>query len=189
MKYTLLLLITLFLSLSCSVQKSINQSEEKAIGIAQKTANPNVPYVYKKGFLNYNILETTVIQKNDTITLNELKFNAVSSAKYIKKAMYDKFGKWTKEIRQNNERHPILLWENVRLFEDQNKLFNVYANGNENWYEIYASVLVYDAEKNDCLKKGNTLRERIIDYFSKSIQNLNDKKDFFDVYSKSINEY
>ena len=189
MKNTLLLLITFLLSFSCSAQKLNNKSKEKGIGTAQKTANPNTPYIYKKGFLNYNVLQIPVIQKNDTITLNELKFNAVFSAMYTQKVMYDKFGKWTKEIRPNNESHPILLWENVKLFEDEKKLFSVYANGDENWNEIYASVLVYDDEKNDCLKESNILKEKIISYFSKGIQNLNDKKDFYDDYWKSINEY
>ena len=189
MKNPLLLLITLLISFSCSSQKSTEKTTEKGVGVAQKTANPNTPYIYKNGFLNYNILKIPVIQKNDTITLNELKFNAVFSAMYTKKVMYDKFGKWTKEIRPNNERHPILLWENVKLFEDENKLFNVYANGDENWNEIYASVLVYDDQNNDCLQENNLLKEKIVNYFSKGIQNLNNKKEFYDIYWKSVNDY
>src|SRR5690606_2652463 len=110
-------------------------------------------------------------------------------AMYTKKVMYDKFGKWTKEIRPNNERHPILLWENVKLFEDENKLFNVYANGDENWNEMYASVLIYDDQNNDCLQENNLLKEKIVNYFSKGIQNLNNKKEFYDIYWKSVNDY
>lgn len=188
MKNTLLLLISLLISFGCSSQ-STNKTKEKGIGIAQKTANPNTPYIYKKGFLNYNILKIPVIQKNDTITLNELKFNAVFSAMYTKKVMYDKFGKWTKEIRPNNEPHPILLWENVKLFEDENKLFSVYASGDENWNEIYASVLVYDDQKNDCLKENNLLKEKVVNYFSNGIQNLNNNQEFYDIYWKSVNDY
>ncbi|MCG7282017.1 hypothetical protein MHJ94_12030 [Chryseobacterium taklimakanense] len=188
MKNTLLLLISLLILFGCSSQ-STNKTKEKGIGIAQKTANPNTPYIYKKGFLNYNILKIPVIQKNDTITLNELKFNAVFSAMYTKKVMYDKFGKWTKEIRPNNEPHPILLWENVKLFEDENKLFSVYASGDENWNEIYASVLVYDDQKNDCLKENNLLKEKVVNYFSNGIQNLNNNQEFYDIYWKSVNDY
>ena len=103
--------------------------EENTLGIAQKTDNPNAPYIYKNGFLNYDIIKTPLTVKNNTINLNELRFNAVLSAMYTKKVMYDKFGKWAKEIRPNNKTHPILLWENVKLFENENKLFNVYANG------------------------------------------------------------
>ena len=189
MKKTLLILSISLISFSCNSQKKIKNNKEKGVGIAQKTANPNTPYIYKKGFLNYNIVKIPVIQKNDTITLNELKFNAVYSAMYTKKVMYDKFGKWAKEIRPNNESHPILLWENVKLFEDENKFFTIYANGDENWNEIYASVLVYDNEKNDCLKENNSLRDKIVHYFSNSIQNLNDNKNFYDVYWKSVNEF
>jgi len=189
MKNTLLFLLALLLSFSCSGLKSKSKSKEKGFGTAQKTADPNTPYIYKNGFLNYNILQIPIIQKNDTITLNELRFNAVFSAYYTQKVMYDKFGKWTKEIRPNNELQPILVWENIKLFENQNKLFSVYANGDENLNEIYASVLVYDDEANDCLEESNILKEKIINYFSKGIQNLNDNDEFYGVYSKSLNEY
>ena len=189
MRNTFLILSILLISFSCNSQKRIQNNQKKGIGIAQKTANPNTPYIYKKGFLNYNIVKIPVIHNSDTITLNELKFNAVYSAMYTKKVMYDKFGKWAKEIRPNNESHPILLWENVKLFEDENKFFTIYANGDENWNEIYASVLVFDNEKNDCLKENSSFRDKIVHYFSNSIQNLNDNENFYDVYWKSVNEF
>lgn len=146
MKKVLLIFITL-ISFSCSAQRIKKNNREKGVGIAQKTANPNTPYIYKNGYLNYNILKIPVIQKNDTINLNVLRFNAVFSAMYTKKVMYDRYGKWTKEIRPNNESHPILIWENVKLFDNEDRKFTVYANGDENWNEIYASILVFDNKK------------------------------------------
>ena len=59
----------------------------------------------------------------------------------------------------------------------------------ENWNEIYASVLVYDDQKNDCLKDNNLLKEKVVKYFSNGIQNLNNKEEFYDVYWKSVNDY
>ena len=174
-----MILLILF---SCSSHRDDKKKPEKRVGIAQKTANPNIPYIYINGFLNYIIEKTQVVLKNDTINLNELKFNAVGSAFYTKMVMYNKFGKWTKQVRSNDENHPILLWENVKLFENEDKLFTIYANGDENWKEIYASVLISDDEENDCLKEENLYKNRIIDYFSNSIKNLNNKKDFSNVY-------
>lgn len=189
MKKVLFILSISLILFSCNLQKKVNNPKEKAVGIAQKTENPNTPYIYMKGYLNYDIVESSVVKKSDTINLNELKFNAVFSALYTQKVMYDKFGKWTKEIRPNNKKHPILLWENVKLFEDENKLFTVYANGDENWEEIYASVLVYDDENNDCLNEDSLLRDKILQYFSNSIENLSDNKNFYEVYWKSISDY
>ena len=188
MKKVLLIFITL-ISFSCSAQRIKKNNREKGVGIAQKTANPNTPYIYKNGYLNYNILKIPVIQKNDTIDLNVLRFNAVFSAMYTKKVMYDRYGKWTKEIRPNNESHPILIWENVKLFDNEDRKFTVYANGDENWNEIYASVLVFDNKKLDCFSEDYPDKNRIIDFFSSSIKNLNNKNDFYDIYWKSVNEF
>ena len=188
MKKVLLIFITL-ISFSCSAQRIKKNNREKGVGIAQKTANPNTPYIYKNGYLNYNILKIPVIQKNDTINLNVLRFNAVFSAMYTKKVMYDRYGKWTKEIRPNNESHPILIWENVKLFDNEDRKFTVYANGDENWNEIYASVLVFDNKKLDCFSEDYPDKNRIIDFFSSSIKNLNNKNDFYDIYWKSVNEF
>lgn len=188
MKKVLLIFITL-ISFSCSAQRIKKNNREKGVGIAQKTANPNTPYIYKNGYLNYNILKIPVIQKNDTINLNVLIFNAVFSAMYTKKVMYDRYGKWTKEIRPNNESHPILIWENVKLFDNEDRKFTVYANGDENWNEIYASILVFDNKKLDCFSEDYPDKNRIIDFFSSSIKNLNNKNDFYDIYWKSVNEF
>lgn len=188
MKTALLVLSISLIPFSCSSQKTTKNIKEKGVGITQKTANPNVPIIYKKGYLNYNIVKIPAISNNDR-NVNELRFNAVFSALYTKKVMYDKFGKWTKEIRPNNEIPPILLWENVKLFEDENNLFTIYANGDENLKEIYASVLVYDQEKNDCLDDNNLFKDKIVDFFSNNIRTLSDSKNFYDVYWASVKEY
>jgi hypothetical protein len=188
MKKIFYLLLLILFSSSCIAQSK--NRKEKGVGSPQKTANPNTPYIYKNGYLNYTILKIPVIQKKDTTNLNELKFNAVFSAMYTKKVMYDKFGKWTKEVRPNdNDRHPILVWENIKLFDDENKLFSVYANGDENWNEIYASVLVFDESNMDCLNDTSLNRAKIIEYFSNGIKGLNEDQDFYDVYWKSVNSY
>ncbi len=81
------------------------------MGTARKTANPHTPYIYENGYRNYTVVKVPFVENNVTIELNELKFNAVSSAMYTKKVIFDRFGKWTKEIKRENQRHPILVWE------------------------------------------------------------------------------
>ena len=187
MKNIALILSILFLTITCSAQKNKKNRKEKGFGIAQKTANPNTPYIYKNGYIDFNIEKIPVPQKNDT--LNKLKFNAVFSAMYTKKVMYDKFGRWTKEIRPNNEKHPILVWEKVKLFNDEDKLYLVYAHGEEKWEEIYASVLVFDEEQNDCLQENSRYKQKIINYFAEGIKNLSKNEDFYKIYWNSVNKY
>ncbi|MGI9650443.1 hypothetical protein [Chryseobacterium sp. RLHN22] len=170
---------------------SQRSNKDKPVGVAQKTYNPNTPFIYKKGFKNYNVFTKKIIKKNnDTTELNELKFNAVLSAMYTKQVMYERFGKWSKEVRPNiDESHPILVWEKVKLFEGEDKQYSVYANGDENWNEIYASVLVFDENNNDCLSTSYSNKEKIIEYFSNGIQSLSNGKDFYKVYWQSVNSY
>ncbi|MBS1548361.1 MAG: hypothetical protein JSS94_00665 [Bacteroidetes bacterium] len=188
MKKNTLILSILFLIINCSAQKITKKNKQKGVGIAKKTENPNIPKIYKNGYLNFYMEKVPVPQKNDT--LNKLKFNAVYSAMYTQKVMYDKFGKWSKEIRPNNEwRHPILVWEKVKLFDDENKLYNVYAHGEEEWEEIYASVLVFDENQNDCLKENSPNKNKVTIFFAKGIQNLNSNEDFYKIYWDTVNKY
>ena len=109
---------------------------------------------------------------------------------YTKQVMYERFGKWSKEVRPNiDESHPILVWEKVKLFEGEDKQYSVYTSGDENWNEIYASVLVFDENNNDCLNASYSSKEKIIEYFSNGIQNLSNGKDFYKVYWQSVNSY
>lgn len=103
--------------------------------------------------------------------------------------MYDKFGKWAKEVWPDNGKHPILGWEKIKLFDEDNQLFTVYTYGEEKWEEIYASVLVYDENGNDCLEENHPSKKKVIDYFAKGIQKLSNKNAFYNIYWESVNKY
>ena len=188
MKNITLILAATLISLNCYSQKHLSK-KEKGVGIAKKTENPNTPYIYKNGFLNYTITKIPLDKNDETKNPNELKFNATFSSMYSKKVMFDKFGKWTKEVRPNNERHPILIWDNVKLFDDNDQLFKVYADGSENRNEIYSSVLVFDLDGKDCLSENSIYKEKLIAYFSDGIQKLKDDRKFFDLYWDSLNKF
>ena len=184
----ILIIVSLLISISCNSQDKALK-KEKRVGTAKRTANPNTPRIFENGFLNYTIINIPVIQENDTINLNELKFNATYSATYTQKVMFDKFGKWTKEIRPNNEKYPILVWDKIKLFEDDNQLFTVFANGDENWNEIYSSVLVFNSDQKDCLSEESIYRQKIITFFSHGIQKLKSDDYFYNLYYDSINKF
>ena len=105
---------------------------------------------------------------------------------YTKKVMFDRFGKWTKEIKRENQRHPILVWKKVKLFPDDENLFTVYTDGTESWTEMYASVLVFDQNNRDCLHDESPVQSKLITYFSEGIKNLKPDNNFYKVYGSTV---
>ena len=127
------------------------------------------------------------VVNNDTIFLNEVKYECVYTAMYIKKGMYDRFGKWNQEIYPKGRNHPILLWNNVKLFPNDTTEFIIAANGLENTKTIYASVLVFDKKNRDLLSDESVLKTKLIYYFSDMIKTNNEqKRDFYEIYWKTV---
>lgn len=127
------------------------------------------------------------VVKNETIFLNEIKFECVYSAMYLQKGMYDNFGKWNWEIYPDGEIHPILVWNNVKLFANDTTEFIVAANGLESFETIYASVLVFDKNNKDLLAANSVYKSKLIKYFSTMIKSNDDKKeDFYEIYHKMV---
>lgn len=212
-----IVIIIFLLSLGCSTKSVIN-SNKKGINSKQETSietprrvpthNKNLPYpfIHINGFKDFEILTSNIIKDSTSSYASELRFNATYSAFYTKQVMYEKFGLWNKKLRIKREEHPILIWENVNLFNDGN-LFTVYATGFENTngpgnqvknnsfhkqvkgsnHGIYASVIVLDSSGIDCLKQDNIeLRNSIIEFFSDGIKNLSTSNEFYDLYWKEV---
>lgn len=179
----LILLIVGLISCSSKINFKL---DEKPVGKRHITENPNNPYIYEKGYKNFEIIKTKTIQNKDTSYVSELRFNAVFSALYSKKIMFDRFGKWTNQIYLNNERHPILIWENVKLFETRDKRYSIAANGVESWEEMYTSFLVLDSNNKDCLAKSGSEKDSIVQFFSNEIINLKSNTNFSTEYWKIV---
>jgi len=185
-KPTLLTLVT-FLILSCSTPKPISESGN-GIGVNQETSNPNSPNINKNGYKNYELVQILTVRGIDSTYTNELRFNGVHSALYTKKLMFDKFGKWDREIRIHDDRHPVLVWEKRKLLDNDDIVYSVAATGVESMKEMYASVMVFGVGNRDCLSQNITRKDSLISYFSNGIINLSSDKKFYDVYWKMVNE-
>ncbi|MDH7446348.1 hypothetical protein [Aquimarina sp. 2201CG14-23] len=157
--------------------------------LKNRTSNPNIPYTYINGFDRYEVKPILSIIGKDSAFTNELRFQSVYSAFYTKRTMYDKFGKWDKEVRLKNEIHPILVWEKRSLFDSNNELYTIAANGKESREEIYASVIIFDSKNQDCLTKNSKIRDSLIQYFSNGIKKLKNQKKFYKVYWEMVNNY
>lgn len=182
MNKNLIPFVVFLVFMSCSTQYKVKTEKHK-------TSNPNTPFIYKNGFKNYEITPSISIVENDTITFNELKFNAVQSAMYTQKLMYDKFGKWDTIIKPKNQLHLIFVWQNVKLFKNNEKTYTVAADGIESWEEMYASVIILNASNQDCLSVDSEIKDSLISYFSYGIKNLNSSVKFYSLYRKNYSKY
>lgn len=131
----------------------------------------------KNSFEKAEITDFYSIVQNDTITFKELKFTGVHSMHYIQKGIYDRFGKWDQAIYSYDT---LLVWNKVKLFKDDNKLFKVVGKGGRKWLHPYTSVMVFDQNDNDLLVKNSEYLKRLKDYFSTLIKtNNNSQVDFY----------
>ena len=73
MKKTIVLIVLILGVFSCSSTKT-NSDKKKGVGVKQKTQNPNTPYIYKNGYLDYKIQPKLTVIENDSTYINELKF-------------------------------------------------------------------------------------------------------------------
>jgi hypothetical protein len=157
---------------------------------SEKGVDEKCPHYISKSIKNTKIDQFKYIVNEDTLTYNEVKFYCVyNTSCYTKKIMFDNFGKWNREIHSNGEKHPILLWEDIKLFEKDSTLFTIATLGDENIKTIYASFMAFDNEGNDLLK-NNIYKEKLINYFKNLIDNSNpDKGAFYETYWKSVNSH
>jgi len=137
----------------------------------------------------FKIVKVLTVNGTDSLYVNELRFNNVTSSMNTMLAMYNKFGKSNQEIRPHNEIHPILIWKNVKLSKNTNESFTIAASGLEYWHGMYASVIAFDSKNHDYLNPTSKYKNLVIDYFTHNIKHLNKRSDFNKVYWKMINDY
>lgn len=172
MKY-IFIITSLITLLSCTSQKVVKENKCHKF--------------YKSDFTEILNEKYKTVYKQDTLSFNEIRFECVYSALYTHKVMYDKFGKWNKEIFPSNRKHPFLIWENVDLFSNGKK-YTVMTNGLEEWKHIYASVMVFDNDENNLLLDSSTEKNAITFFFADLIKNNDtEKKDFYEVYWQIVN--
>ena len=200
-------LFSLLIIVSCSTKKitvgkqKTNQKYHIVTPQVVKTHDQTLkyPFIHINGFKDFEINSSNLIKDKNSSFAKELRFNATYSSFYTKKVMYEKF-------RVKREEHPVLIWKNVKLFNNDN-LYTVYATGFENSkgdgnqvksnryhkqvkgsnHGIYASIIVLDSSGKDCLSDDNqVLKKSIIEYFSNGIKNLTSNNEFYDLYWKAV---
>lgn len=116
------------------------------------------------------------------IDATELRYQCVHSTFYIKKVMFDTFGKWDAAFFPDDYHHPVLMWKNVDLFSNGKK-YTVFANGKEEWQHIYTSVMVLDENDKDVLAQKDSATQKVENYYGNLIEkNKHDERKFYDIY-------
>jgi hypothetical protein len=165
-----LIIISLFLIFSCSSQKT------NRVIKCLKTHKKIIKRTSKND--NYNFI------KNDTNIFNEIRYGCIDGFNDSHFVMYDKFGKWNKTFYSDSEKLPILIWENIDLFEND-KSYTVLTNGNEERNNTYASFIVFDDKGNDLLVLNSLQRKKLINFFHTLMKTKKStSKEFYEVYWK-----
>lgn len=142
----------------------------------------------KNEFKNVTNDEYETVINNDTISINQIKYNCVFTGFLLKKVMYDNFGKWDESRYKKDERHPILVWKNVQLFSSQPEKYMIATTGGgEEENKIFASIMIFDKNGKDLLAENLNLRNKITEYFTQLIKSNNmDHKEFYPIYWKEV---
>lgn len=145
--------------------------------------------VHSQNADDYSIEKIVTINDKDTTIINELRLHRIKSALDTKRLLFKKFGKWHQEIRTDHEIHPMLLWKDVKLFNELDKSYTIVAYGVESVLETYSSVIIFDSKNNDLLDSSNKNRNLYVDYFFKEINTGLNNKEFNDSYWEMIYDY
>ncbi|SHH44942.1 hypothetical protein [Winogradskyella jejuensis] len=142
----------------------------------------------KNAFKSVQILDYNPVINNDSIVINELRFSGVRDRHYIQKGMYDNFGKWSQKILSTHS-DTLLIWNNIKLLKNQDKLFSVAAKGRRIQSNVYTAVFIFDKNDVDQLNLNSPYRKELIDYFKNLIKNSNDENvDFYLEFWKTFAE-
>tara|TARA_R100000935_G_C2743736_1_gene126937 strand:+ start:108 stop:599 length:492 start_codon:yes stop_codon:yes gene_type:complete len=132
--------------------------------------------------VEFNIVQVPIIQENDTVISNELRFYKISSAFNSMQLMYDNYGDWDMNLSGRYQGNiPQLVWKDVNLIDD-GKTYTISASGKETLEDFFTSFVILNANGLDALSEKNQSRELIVDYLKSRLKKLGNKKSFNAVY-------
>lgn len=136
----------------------------------------------KNSFKSVNIENFISIVNNEPVILKELRFSGVHDRYYLHKGMFDNFGVWTQSIYAK-QYDTLLVWNDVKLFNNSDKLFKVATKGHREGSHVFTSVLIFDENNRDQFIPQSELKNQLTTYFTNLIKN-NDASnvDFYIAY-------
>lgn len=147
------------------------------------SCNVSQEMISKKTKTQFEIVNTLITVKSDTLTINELRFYKIQSAKDGMKLMYRNYGKWNQKI---DSKHQLninrIIWRNIKLFEDDDKTFTVVADGTETINEYFACLMVFDSNEKDCFKTGHPYKDKLTKLFIDKMNTLDDNSKVYKLF-------
>jgi hypothetical protein len=125
---------------------------------------------------DFEVTQTLLITDTDTLTMNELRFYQIISAKDAIHMMHKLYGPSHKSIvgkHQNNIQREI--WENITLFENNKAKFTVIADGTETRSNYYACLMIFDKNGRNCFVPEHPYYQRLVSLFSSYMKTKNHK--------------
>ena len=147
----------------------------------------------KESKKNYEITDSVTLKLNptDSIKVNELRFKPNFSSDDLQKFMFNKYGKWNNLIATDRKEN-ILVWENIKLFDDNGELFTVAVSGDDKKFELmkvngkqkygrifYCSAIVFNSKDFDCLQPSSELKDNIAQYFINAVKSVDENNGTF----------
>ncbi|TVZ55787.1 hypothetical protein OD91_1054 [Lutibacter sp. Hel_I_33_5] len=167
-KISYLVILSIMIS-SCSAKKEIAQNVNE----------------------NFYINQFTSKTEGGKQILNELVFgtNYIKEPTDIQKVLYDKFGKWNTKTYIKNTNEPILIWENISLFDHIDSKFTIASFGGMSLNKKIASVIVLNKNGADILSEKSPIKNHIAYEFSKLLRNKKTSNKFIKEYINEFHPY
>ncbi|MCK7591094.1 hypothetical protein M0G43_10955 [Subsaxibacter sp. CAU 1640] len=136
---------------------------------------------------NYEISNSVTLKLTpfDSLQVNELRFRPKFDSDDLQKFMFNKYGAWNHSI-QSDRKENILVWENVKLLDDNEELFTIAVGGDherfktikindhQNYGQIfYCSAIVLDSKGFDCFKPSSYLKNKLATYLIMGAKSVN----------------
>ncbi|MFV0237683.1 MAG: hypothetical protein ACK5HU_03975 [Flavobacteriales bacterium] len=159
MKKSILTVVLTVLFIACSTPKAATNSE------SSETITPKDETTTKLSFYKDVLFQNLTLRvEGQYLPLTSVTFTHTKSDLVGKKRIYELYGDWVKAISLSTSKHPLLLWKNIPLLDNDFKMTTIIVDGKlvNNVNEI--SFYVYDTKtKEDLLAKNSSYRKQILD--------------------------
>ncbi|APD06378.1 hypothetical protein UJ101_00841 [Flavobacteriaceae bacterium UJ101] len=180
-KNTVITLIITFTTLfiACSTPKPVVEKPEviQKEKVEEIVETPPKPSVYDD-ILSQNL---TLKVEGQYLPLTLITFTNTKSDLVGKKRIYELYGDWEKAINLSTSKHPLLVWKNIPLLDNDFKMMTIIADGKlvNNINQI--SFFIYDSKtKENLLADNSPYKERITKKITQLLETNDPKNKAFE---------
>ncbi len=133
---------------SCWCPKPIVEEPSSPKDITEKeTLNPPEPLPYN----NVLFEDLSLSINGKTLPLTLITFTHTESDLVGKKRIFELYGNWEKALGLPTSKHPLLMWKNIPLLDNDYKMMTIIADGKLINDINQVSFFIYDSKTNENL--------------------------------------